>query len=223
MAQLVGEARDERRFGADDDEVDPQLQGERDERGMVVGAHGMAVGKRGDTGVAGSGVQLVEVRATGERPGERVLATSRPDDEHSHRGILFEPAFRIWNRVQDWAMYDPGLNRHEWESEWEALDEHLRADPAQALPELDALVARMLEESGYDLTDPVARDGGEREVVVEYLAAHEIVEAAEHDFSELSPGDVAAAINGYRAVFDHVVSTRATADAALDAAEAEEA
>jgi iron uptake system EfeUOB component EfeO/EfeM len=76
-------------------------------------------------------------------------------------------------------MYNLGLDRHEWESEWEALEEDLRTDPANALPELDALVARMLEDTGYDLTDPVGRDGGEREVVAEYFAAHEIVEAAE--------------------------------------------
>ena len=74
-------------------------------------------------------------------------------------------------------MYDPGVDRHEWESEWESLAEDLRTDPAHALPELDALVARMLEESGYDLTDPVVREGDEREVVAEYLAAREIVEA----------------------------------------------
>ena len=117
-------------------------------------------------------------------------------------------------------MYDPGLHRHDWESEWETLEQDLRTDPAQALPELDGLVARMLEESGYDLTDPVVRDGEEREVVAEYLAAHEIVEATERDASELSPGDTAAAINGYRAVFDHLVATRATADAELGAEEA---
>jgi len=120
-------------------------------------------------------------------------------------------------------MYDPGLDRHDWESEWQALEDDLRIDPAQGLPELDALVARMLEESGYDLTDPVVREGAEREIVAEYLAAHEIVEAAERDSGNLSPGDIAAAINGYRAVFDHLVSTRAAADSDLDAAEAEEA
>jgi hypothetical protein len=120
-------------------------------------------------------------------------------------------------------MYDPGLDRHDWESEWQALEDDLRTDPAQALPELDALVARMLEESGYDLTDPVVREGAEREIVAEYLAAHEVVEAAERDSGELSLGDVAAAITGYRAVFDHLNTTRAPADAELDAAEAEEA
>jgi hypothetical protein len=116
-------------------------------------------------------------------------------------------------------MYEPGLHRHEWESEWEALEEGLREDPTDALPELDGLVGRMLEESGYDLTDPVVREGDEREIVAEYLAAHGITQAAERDSGELSPGDVAAAINGYRAVFDHLVTTRATADAELETEE----
>jgi hypothetical protein len=114
-------------------------------------------------------------------------------------------------------MYDPGVERHEWESEWQALEDDLRTDPIHALPELDSLVARMLEESGYDLTEPVVREGEEREVVAEYLAAHEIVQAAERNSDEISAGDVAAAINGYRAVYEHLVATRSTADAGLDA------
>jgi iron uptake system EfeUOB component EfeO/EfeM len=121
--------------------------------------------------------------------------------------------------AQDPAMYEPGLDRHEWESEWLALEDELREDPADALPKLDALVGRMLEETGYDLTDPVVREGDEREVVAEYLAAHEIAQAAERDADDLSLGDVAAAIDGYRAVFDHLVTTRAAADADLDEAD----
>jgi hypothetical protein len=48
----------------------------------------MAVGERRDSRIAGSGVQLVEVAASGERPGECMLATSRPDYERPHRRIL---------------------------------------------------------------------------------------------------------------------------------------
>lgn len=119
-------------------------------------------------------------------------------------------------------MYDPGLNRHDWGSEWEALEDDVRTDPAHALPELDRLVTRMLAESGFELTDPVVREGDEREIVAEYLAAHEIAEAAERDSDEVSPGDVGSAINGYRAVYDHLVATRGLADAELGAADAEE-
>jgi hypothetical protein len=120
-------------------------------------------------------------------------------------------------------MQEPGLDRHAWESEWQMLEESIRANATDALSELDRLVGRMLEESGYDLTDPVVGEGEEREIVAEYLAAHDIVEAAEHGSAELSPGDVAAAINGYRAVFDYLVSNRSAVDAGISlAGEAEE-
>jgi hypothetical protein len=110
-------------------------------------------------------------------------------------------------------MYDPGVDRHEWESEMAALDDELREDPTSALPDLDDLIGRMLDESGYDLSDPVVRDGDEREVVAEFLAAREITVASERGSEELSAGDIAAAVNGYRAIFDYIVSTRAAADA----------
>jgi hypothetical protein len=111
------------------------------------------------------------------------------------------------------AMYEPGLDRHEWEGEMQALEDQLHDSPGEALSELDDLVGRMLEETGYDLDDPVVREGEEREVVSEFLAAREITQAYERGSTELSPGDVAAAINGYRAVFDYIVANRSMVDA----------
>ena len=105
-------------------------------------------------------------------------------------------------------MYEPGVDRHEWESEMQALEDQLGENPGEALPELDDLVARMLAETGYDLADPVVREGDEREVVAEYLAAREITTLSERGEGDIGPGDVAAAINGYRAVFDYLVATR---------------
>jgi hypothetical protein len=112
-------------------------------------------------------------------------------------------------------MYDPGLSRHEWESEMASLEDDIETSPAETLPELDDLLTRMLEESGYDVTDPVVREGDEREIVAEYLAAHEIRLALDRVEDDISPGDVAAAINGYRALFDYLVSTRSPTDADL--------
>ena len=90
----------------------------------------------------------------------------------------------------------------------QALEEQLGENPAEALPELDGLVARMLEGTGYEVDDPVAREGDEREVVAEFLAAREITQLAERGEDDVGPGDVAAAINGYRAVYDYVISNR---------------
>ena len=111
-------------------------------------------------------------------------------------------------------MVEPGLDRHEWESEMSALEEQLAESPAETLPELDELVGRMLVETGFDLSDPIELEGDEREVVSEYLAAREITRASERGSDEISPGDVAAAINGYRAVFEHIVASRPTGEIA---------
>ena len=117
-------------------------------------------------------------------------------------------------------MYDPGLSRHEFETEWAALEDDLRTDPFGTLPDLDRLVTRMLEESGFELTDTVVGEGEEREVLAVYTSAHDISAALALDTDEVSPGDVASAIHGYRAVFDYLVATRSAADGDLGAAEA---
>lgn len=103
---------------------------------------------------------------------------------------------------------EPGLDRHDWQSHLEGLDDDLHADPFDALPELADLVERMLAEADYDVGDPVARDGEEREIVAEYLAAREIADLVEQGNTTISPGDVAQAINGLRAVADYLVRER---------------
>jgi hypothetical protein len=106
------------------------------------------------------------------------------------------------------SMNEPGLSRHEWETQLAALDDDLHDDPFAALPELADLVERMLTETGYELADPVAREGEEREVVTEYLAAREVSDLVEAVNGEVSPGDVAAAIEGLRSVADYLLAQR---------------
>src|SRR5947207_4915721 len=106
-------------------------------------------------------------------------------------------------------MFDPGLGRHEWESRWESLAEELEDSPRNVLPELDQLVEQMLDERGYALDDPVAREGDDREVVSEFLAARETTQLLRDDPDAVSPGDVAAAVNGYRAVYEYLIEERA--------------
>ena len=106
-------------------------------------------------------------------------------------------------------MLEPGLDRHEWESRWQSLEEELEDSPRDVLPELDELVAQMLDERGYALDDPVARDGDDREVVSEFLAARDTTLLLNSDPDAVSPGDVAAAVNGYRAIYEYVLAERA--------------
>jgi hypothetical protein len=105
-------------------------------------------------------------------------------------------------------MLEPGLDKHEWESVWSSLEEDVETSPAEALPELDRLVGQMLEARGYAIDDPVAREGDDREIVAEFLAAREITRLVDRAADGVSPGDVAAAINGYRSLYEHLMAER---------------
>ena len=105
-------------------------------------------------------------------------------------------------------MLEPGLDRHEWESRWQSLEEGLEDSPRDVLPELDELVEQMLEERSYAIDDPVVREGDDREVVAEFLAAREITRLAADDPDAVSPGDVAAAVSGYRSIYEYLLEER---------------
>jgi hypothetical protein len=105
-------------------------------------------------------------------------------------------------------MLEPGLDRHEWESRWQSLEEDLEDSPRDVLPELDELVEQMLNERGYAIDDPVVREGDDREIVAEFLAAREITQLLRDDPDAVSPGDVAAAVNGYRSLYEFLIEER---------------
>jgi hypothetical protein len=93
-------------------------------------------------------------------------------------------------------VLEPGLDRHEWESRWASLEEELEDSPRDVLPQLDELVGQMLQERGFEIDDPVVREGEGREVVDDFFAAREVTQL---------PGDVAAAVNGYRSVYEFIL------------------
>jgi len=67
------------------------------------------------------------------------------------------------------------------------LEEELADSPADALPELD-----------------------DRDVIADFLAAREITPLLAEGAQEVSPGDVAAAVNGYRSVYEFLIEERRT-------------
>ena len=103
-------------------------------------------------------------------------------------------------------MVEPGLDRHEWESEWQSLEEQLADAPRESLSQLDDLVARMLDARGFAIDEPVTSEGDEREITAEFLASRETTRLVDSGSDDVSPGDVAAAINGYRAIFEYVLA-----------------
>ena len=105
-------------------------------------------------------------------------------------------------------MVEPGLDKHLWESWWQQFDEDVQTSPDEALPELDGLIAQMLEARGYALDDPVVREGDDRDVVADFLAAREIARAVEQG-KEVDPEDIETAIENYRELYEFLIEDRA--------------
>jgi hypothetical protein len=107
---------------------------------------------------------------------------------------------RLWHLT---AVRDPGLDRHEWETEWQGLEPLVADSPAEALPEVDGLVERMLEGHGFPVDEEHEFEAPEQEVVKEFLEARRVtrlVEAGEL----VDPGDIGAAVAGYRNVYGYL-------------------
>jgi hypothetical protein len=98
---------------------------------------------------------------------------------------------------------EPGLELHEWETRWSELDEMLADDPAGALPAACDFAEQALAES-----DVIAGVGGENdELLAGYRAAREAAERIERG-EEVGPGDVGAAIENLRAVYETLRASR---------------
>ena len=102
-------------------------------------------------------------------------------------------------------MREPGLDRHEWETEWATLEPLVVDSPGEALPELDDLIERMMVARGYPTTEDLGRESAEPEVVAEFLEARRIARLADAG-ETVDPGDVGAAITAYRSLYEFLLS-----------------
>jgi hypothetical protein len=105
---------------------------------------------------------------------------------------------------------DPELDRHEWETEWQGLEPLVADSPAEALPELDELARRMLGH-GYPVDEEHEFAAPEAEVVKEFLEACRVTRRVDAGES-VDPGDVGAAVAGYRNVDDYLTSSTSPSD-----------
>ena len=95
-------------------------------------------------------------------------------------------------------MREPGLDTHDWESEWAALEEELESSPAETLPALGDLAERILRERNVPLDEP-SRDADVEELVGTYRAAREVSDRVDRG-EDVDPGDVAFAVESYREI-----------------------
>ena len=102
---------------------------------------------------------------------------------------------------------EPGLDRNEWESEWESVMADAEDALDEALPLLDELVLRMLEERGFAPLDPVADDGDDPEILKSFRAAHDVTMRVDKGL-DVETEDVSNAVDGYRDVFEFLLAER---------------
>jgi hypothetical protein len=104
-------------------------------------------------------------------------------------------------------VVDPGLDTHEWETEWQGLEPLVVDSPQEALPELDGLIERMMAERGYPTDEAGAQTASDPDVVAEFLEARRVAKLVDAGES-VDPGDVGAAITGYRNLYEFLLAER---------------
>jgi hypothetical protein len=102
---------------------------------------------------------------------------------------------------------EPGFDRHEWETEWQGLEPLVVDSPAEALPELDRLIERMLTEQGYPTTEEHAQEAADPAIVAEFLEARRLTTVVDRGES-VDPGDIGAAVTGYRNLYEFLLAER---------------
>src|SRR5580765_6609003 len=83
-AQLIGDARDEGRLGADHDEAGADRPRQLEQAVSVLRANRMTLAELRNAWIARRSVNLVDRRALRELPGQRMLPPAGADDEDSH-------------------------------------------------------------------------------------------------------------------------------------------
>lgn len=104
-------------------------------------------------------------------------------------------------------MQEPGLDLHEWQTRWAELQEEAADDAEATLPEIVRYVSDMLDERGFQIGEPVTAEGDDAEIIRSFEAAREIARLAEA--GDADPGDVGAALENLREIYDYLVQDRA--------------
>ena len=107
-------------------------------------------------------------------------------------------------------MQEPGVDKHEWESQWQGLEPLIADSPSEALPEVDELIASMMEARGFALTERPGEDLTEPETVREFEEARRITRLLDEG-ETVDPGDIGLAVQAYRNLYEYLLGLGPTA------------
>jgi hypothetical protein len=104
-------------------------------------------------------------------------------------------------------MQEPGLDRHEWESEWASLEEDFDADPGNALRQAHELITRMLRERGILDDELVTNEGADPDLVRPWEAGADLVKRLDDEL-DVEETDIREALESYRELFRTLLEER---------------
>ena len=106
-------------------------------------------------------------------------------------------------------MSEPGLDPHEWESEWASLEDDIADSPETALPYSHELITRMLKERRI-LDDSLAvMEGADPDWVRTWQAGADLVKKVDDPGLEVEREDIVEQIENYRELFETLLAERA--------------
>jgi hypothetical protein len=105
---------------------------------------------------------------------------------------------------------EPGLDVHQWESEWASLEDDLADSPETALPLVHELITRMLRERTILDDNLVVAEGADPEWFRTWEAGKELVALLEDPGADVDRQDIVDQIEEYRGLFEALVAERAS-------------
>jgi hypothetical protein len=107
------------------------------------------------------------------------------------------------------VTWEPGLNIHEWESEWASLEDDMADSPDTALPVVHELITRMLRERGVLDENLVVAEGADPDWFRTWEAGRELVGVLDDPGVDVDAQDVLDQLEEYRDLFQALVQERA--------------
>jgi hypothetical protein len=104
--------------------------------------------------------------------------------------------------------HEPGLDLHEWETQWQQYHDLAEEDPAQALPEIADFVEAILRRRGFRPELKPEAAGQSADVIGAFRFAREVSDRIERGDDDVGPGDVGAAHEALREVYESLTGHR---------------
>jgi hypothetical protein len=106
------------------------------------------------------------------------------------------------------VTWEPGLDVHEWESEWASLEDDIADSPETALPIVHELITRMLQERGILDESLVVAEGADPDWFRTWEAGKELTVLLDSSDVDIDRQDILDQLEEYRTLFEALIAER---------------